>query len=152
MLLYAFLQILTSSPLLPSEVHTTKMVAEIYRVLSPGSRFITFSLHPAHEVVYKYDKPNQYSWKVSVISFNNNFIRLLIIHSHVCFLKISTSMWNPIDGMKQTIESERFLTRWSFVTSHCPAFTHVQLLSLRAVFKVSWPMKKMPFWRKRLKR
>ena len=107
MLLYAFLQILTSSPLLPSEVHTTKMVAEIYRVLSPGSRFITFSLHPAHEVVYKYDKPNQYSWKVSVISFNNNFIRLLIIFTCLFFenqhFHVKSNRWNETNNRKRAV-------------------------------------------------
>ena len=42
------------------------MIDEVYRVLAPGSRFITFSLHAAHEVVSKYDKPHLYQWKVTV--------------------------------------------------------------------------------------
>lgn len=47
-------------------MHTSRMIDEVYRVLAPGSRFVTFSLHAANEVVGKYDKPDVYQWRVMV--------------------------------------------------------------------------------------
>lgn len=40
------------------------MMGEIHRILAPGSRFISFSLHPIEEVIDKY-KNDLYSWKTA---------------------------------------------------------------------------------------
>ena len=40
---------------------TSMMINEIYRVMAPGSRLITFSLHALDEVIIHYNKLN---WKV----------------------------------------------------------------------------------------
>ena len=50
-----------------SEERIKKMIEEMYRVLGPGSRLVTFSLHPVSEVVCKYDIPTRFQWKVTVI-------------------------------------------------------------------------------------
>jgi EEF1A lysine methyltransferase 4 len=48
-----------------SALHTAAMVDELYRVLSPGGRFITFSLHSIDEVVHYFRRDDQYDWSVS---------------------------------------------------------------------------------------
>ncbi len=40
------------------------MIKEIYRVLAPGGRFITFSLHDIGEIRGKYDT-SKFNWRVS---------------------------------------------------------------------------------------
>jgi ubiquinone/menaquinone biosynthesis C-methylase UbiE len=49
----------------PSQENMKKMYDELYRILKPGSRFITFSLHPAHEVIGHFIKNEYVWWKVS---------------------------------------------------------------------------------------
>lgn len=51
--------------------NVTRMIDEIHRILKPGSRFITFSLHPPEEVVCKYDS-KKYNWKVSSYHVKSN--------------------------------------------------------------------------------
>lgn len=41
------------------------LVEEIYRVLQPGGRFITFSLHSIEEVEFMYSNKNDFNWMVS---------------------------------------------------------------------------------------
>ncbi len=48
-----------------SQVNTQRMLDELHRVLSPGGRFITFSLHALEEVRPRYDNNTLYDWKVS---------------------------------------------------------------------------------------
>ncbi len=43
---------------------TQMMIDEIYRVMAPGSRYVTFSLHSVEEVVGKFAN-DKYDWKVS---------------------------------------------------------------------------------------
>lgn len=39
------------------------MIDEIYRVMAPSSRYVTFSLHSIEEVLSKFTSPN-YQWRV----------------------------------------------------------------------------------------
>jgi SAM-dependent methyltransferase len=60
-----------------------KMMSEIHRILAPGSRFISFSLHPIEEVLDKYDLPDLYTWKTS-------------------FFRIKSKRWNPGKNRKRS--------------------------------------------------
>jgi SAM-dependent methyltransferase len=55
-----------------SEKLITKMIDELYRVLAPGSRFISFSLHPIEEVEDKYRRPDRYDWQTSFYHIKSN--------------------------------------------------------------------------------
>lgn len=48
----------------PSVSKTQEMIDEIYRVLAPGGRLITFSLHSLEEIEEKYNS-SRYGWQVS---------------------------------------------------------------------------------------
>mmetsp|Transcript_2663 Transcript_2663/g.3642 ORF Transcript_2663/g.3642 Transcript_2663/m.3642 type:complete len:167 (-) Transcript_2663:81-581(-) len=60
------------------------MIDEIYRVMAHGSRLITFSLHPVHEVVNKYDIPSRFQWNVT------------------CF-RVKSSRWNDSKNRKRAV-------------------------------------------------
>lgn len=47
------------------------MLNEIYRVLSPGSRFITFSLHSIEEIINYYEN-KEFIWKVHPFRVKSN--------------------------------------------------------------------------------
>jgi hypothetical protein len=47
-----------------SNTNTSKMIDEIYRVMAPGSRYITFSLHSLEETI-RHFQDDKYKWKVS---------------------------------------------------------------------------------------
>lgn len=50
---------------------TQEMIDEIYRVLAPGSRYITFSLHSVDEIENKY-KSSRYQWQVSTFRIKSS--------------------------------------------------------------------------------
>lgn len=43
---------------------TQAMIDEIYRVMAPGGRYVTFSLHSIEEVLDKFQQPKRYDWRV----------------------------------------------------------------------------------------
>ena len=48
------------------------MIQEIYRVLRPGGRFITFSLHPITEILHYYNNTPNINMKVNSYHIKNN--------------------------------------------------------------------------------
>eukprot|EP01038_Epipyxis_sp_PR26KG_P009750 gene9750-13117_t len=67
-----------------SKVNTNKMIQEIYRVLEPGGRFLSFSLHAISEVNFYYNNPVQYNWKAN-------------------FYNIKSSRWNEDNHVKRSV-------------------------------------------------
>ena len=56
-----------------SVVQTTKMIDEVYRVMAPGSRYITFSLHSPQENLDYFDNPTRYpDWAVTAIRIKSS--------------------------------------------------------------------------------
>jgi ubiquinone/menaquinone biosynthesis C-methylase UbiE len=47
------------------------MIDEIYRVLAPGGRYITFSLHDVNEILGKYSD-KKYNWSVTAHRVKSN--------------------------------------------------------------------------------
>jgi hypothetical protein len=47
------------------------MIDEIYRVMAPGSRYVTFSLHSIEEIKDKFTLP-MYDWKVNAFRVKSN--------------------------------------------------------------------------------
>ena len=41
-----------------------EFINEMYRILKPGARYVTFSLHPIHEVIGCFRK-DEYDWTVA---------------------------------------------------------------------------------------
>jgi hypothetical protein len=59
------------------------MIDEIYRVLSPGSRYVTFSLHTIEEVEGHYRK-DRYNW-------------------HVSTYRVKSSRWNEQEHLRRAV-------------------------------------------------
>jgi len=56
-----------------SVVQTTNMIDEVYRVMAPGSRYITFSLHSPQENLSYLDNPTRYpDWSVTAIRIKSS--------------------------------------------------------------------------------
>lgn len=66
-----------------SSTKTQSMIDEIYRVLAPGSRFITFSLHSVEEIEDKYNSP-KYNWQVS-------------------YFRVKSSRWNENEHRRRAV-------------------------------------------------
>jgi len=65
-----------------SESKYKRMFSEIHRIMAPGARFISFSLHPINEVQNLYQAPELYSWKAS-------------------FYHVRSNRWNPKKNLKR---------------------------------------------------
>lgn len=55
-----------------SVVQTEKMITEIYRIMAPGSRYITFSLHSPEENMRYMSSPRYPDWAVSAFRIKSN--------------------------------------------------------------------------------
>lgn len=80
---------------------TQQMIDEIYRVLAPGSRYISFSLHSVEEVVGKFSL-EKYDWKVSAY-------------------RVKSSRWNEHEHRRRAVAHTMIVCDRPFADGSFPA-------------------------------